>query len=192
MIVLFEELVATYQEYLIFLIVVFGILHPLTENPWSLFTLGIAIPVLGIPLAYAIILGSNLIGSIVLYGIIHTLHKKKDYVLQSKQYIGNALAWIAETPMYKHIIVIGLPTVPTYPIKVALPLSNMSFSRYLITIFGSYVFLITANSLIYFGIFGSVFNAIPTWVAAICLILFAIVLYFSTSIRKTLTKQIQS
>jgi uncharacterized membrane protein YdjX (TVP38/TMEM64 family) len=191
MIEFFEHITTTYQEYLILLIIVFGILHPLTENPWSLFTLGIAIPILGIPLAYLVILGSNLLGSILLYVIIHTMHKKKDYILQSKKYIGGALEWIATTPMYKHIIVIGLPTVPTYPIKVALPLSKLSFQRYLITIFGSYLFLILANSLLYFGVLGTIDNVIPTWVGAILLIVFAVMIYASGTIRNKI-KQIQT
>lgn len=190
MIALLEQIMTTYQDYLIVLIVLFGILHPLTENPWSLFTLGIAISVLGVPLAYLVVFGSNLIGSVLLYAIVHTIHKKTNYALQAKPYIGRALEWIAATPMYKHIIVIGLPSVPTYPIKVALPLSPMSFQRYLITISGSYLFLLIANSLLYFGVLGTVSNAIPSWLGVTLLILFAGIVYFSRTIRQKL-QQIQ-
>lgn len=192
MIEFFEHIITTYQDYLIILIIVFGILHPLTENPWSFFTLSIAIPVVGIPLAFIIILLSNLVGSILLYGIVRSLHKKKDYVLQSKKYIGGALNWIATTPMYKHIIVIGLPTVPTYPIKLALPLSSISFQRYIITIFGSYLFLMIANSLLYFGVFGTIYEQIPPWLGVTFLIVFVGLLYFSGTIKKKLAKQIQT
>ena len=179
-----EQLIAQYSDHVLLLIVLFGLLHPLTENPWSLFTLGLGITVLGAPVAYVVILTSNMLGVVMLYGIMHWLHRQSGYRLQHSPRIGKALAWLRKTPMYKHIIVIGLPSVPTYPIKIALPLTKMRFSRYFTTLLGSYVFLTIANSLIYYGIFGLVFGDIPEWLSILLLVLFAILVYAGKDLRK--------
>lgn len=183
-----NQLIEQYQNHIVLLIVVFGLLHPLTENPWSLFTLGLGITVLGAPLAYVVILSSNTLGVILLYGIMHWLHKRSNYRLQHSPHIGRALVWIAKTPMYKHIIVIGLPSVPTYPIKIAMPLTNMGFRRYLITLMGSYIFLTIANSLLYYGVFGLLFGDIPDWISVTLLVLFAILIYAGKDLRKLFSK----
>lgn len=179
-----EDWVLQYETYAIYVIFLFGILHPLTENPWSLFTLGIAITMLGIPLGYTVVVVSTAIGMVLLYGSIHWIHRKSDYRLQHTKHVKQALDWLEQTPSWKHMIVIGMPTVPTYPIKAALPLTNMSFGRYVYTLGGSYLFLLLANSLIFFGVLGLIGLWIPQWLSVLLLIVVAVLIYFGNDLKK--------
>lgn len=175
------ETVNQYQDYALWLILLFGILHPLTENPWSFLTLSLAITFLGIPLGYSVVLLGNIIGILLLYLIIHGLRRLSKDAYLDKKIPTAVLKWINETESWRHILVLGMPTVPTYPVKIALPLSDMRFMKYSITIFGSYLFLHIANSLLYFGVLGFITDGIPRALGIALLILFAILIYFGKS-----------
>lgn len=181
---LFEQLQDFFGPYGFWMILVFGILHPLTENPWSFFTLSLAIAVLGIPLGYSTLLLGNIIGILLLYLIARGINRWTKYYLLKKNISKKILNWIDTTDTWRHIIVIGVPSIPTYPIKVALPFSRMSFGKYFGTLLGAYLFLHVANSLLYFGLLGFVTDTIPDWVSVVLLALFALYIYFGKTIRQ--------
>lgn len=176
------EIVNQYDDYALWLILLFGIAHPLTENPWSFLTMSLALTFLGIPLGYGILLLGNVIGIVLLYVIIHGLRYLSQDALLDKKISLTVLTWINRTDTWRHIIVIGMPSVPTYPIKIALPLSNMTFYKYFTTLLGSYVFLYAANSVLYYGLLGSIIAVIPRYVGITLLIVFAILIYFGKSV----------
>ena len=185
---LFDELQQLLHPYGFWMVVLFAFLHPLTENPWSFFTLSLALTVLGAPLGYTAIALGLAIGIGCLYVIAHAINRWSKYRLLEKNISKRVLDWIVATDTWRHIVVIGLPAVPTYPIKLALPFSRMTFRRYALTLAGSYLFLYAANTALYYGIFGFVRDTIPNWVSVVLLMLFALYIYFGQTMRKKLRK----
>ncbi|MBN2605136.1 MAG: hypothetical protein JXR62_04845 [Bacilli bacterium] len=165
-------------KYGFLIVIVFGIMHPLFENPLSLFNLALAISLLGIPIGYLIVFLSNVIGIILLYWFAMKFNQKSNHILFQKEISQKLLTWIRETSTWKHIIVIGVPFIPTYPIKLAVPLSNIGFKKYCFTLIGAYLFLFFGNTLMYFGILGFVTDNIPNSVSFCLILLFVIYLYF--------------
>jgi uncharacterized membrane protein YdjX (TVP38/TMEM64 family) len=166
------------------LVIVFAIMHPLFENPLALFNLTLGIAILGIPLAYGLIFVSNVIGIMILWLLANKANKKTDYFLLKKQVSKKALDWIKETPLWKHIIVIGVPMIPTYPIKVAVPLSGVTFKEYMVTLVGAYVFLFLGNTLLYFGVFGVFLEGIHPIVSFVLLLTLVLYIYFGNKLFK--------
>lgn len=160
------------------IVIIFGIIHPLVEGPFALFNLSIAIALLGIPLGYAVVFVSNVIGILILYLIASKFNDKTDDYLFRKKVSKSTLDWVKNTPTWKHIVVIGVPAIPTYPVKIAVALSKLSFRRYMFTIVGSYIFLFFGNTLIYFGIAGLVTNIVPDYVSFILLLILVVYIYF--------------
>lgn len=164
------------------IVIVFGIAHPLIENPLSLFNLALAITLLGIGLGYIVVFVSNVIGIVILYYLVDRLKKKTNGAIFEKKVADKVLTWIRNTATWRHIIVIGVPMIPTYPIKIAVPLSGVGFKKYMITLIGAYLFLFFGNTLIYFGVLGIVTDNIPTYVSFILLSIFVIYIYFGQRI----------
>ncbi|MBU1020230.1 MAG: hypothetical protein KJ847_03375 [Firmicutes bacterium] len=182
--VIVDSLLLFLGKYGFLIVIVFGILHPLFENPLSLFNLALAISLLGIPLGYILVFSSNVVGILLLYYFATKFNQKSDDVLFRKKVSQKLLVWIKETSIWKHIIVIGVPLIPTYPIKLAVPLSNIGFKKYFITLIGAYIFLFFGNTLMYFGVLGFISNTIPNYISFILLSLFIVYLYFGNSLFK--------
>ena len=172
------------------IVIVFGIIHPILENPLALFNLTLAIALLGIPLGYLVVFLSNIIGILILYVLATKFNSKTNDFLFKKKVSNSALNWIKNTPLWKHIVVIGVPLIPTYPIKLAVPLSKIGFKQYLITLVGAYLFLFFGNTLIYFGVAGLVSNIIPNYVSFILLLILVIYIYFGKHLFKDKEEEI--
>lgn len=160
------------------IVIVFGIAHPILENPLSLFNLALAITLLGIGLGYIVVFLSNLIGIIILYFLVQKFKKRSNGVLFEKPVAEKVLTWIRNTATWRHIIVIGVPMIPTYPIKIAVPISGVGFKKYMITLVGAYLFLFFGNTLIYFGMLGIITENIPNYISFLLLFAFIIYIYF--------------
>lgn len=171
-----------FGNYGFIIVIVFGIIHPILENPLSLFNLALAISLLGIGLGYIVVFASNLIGILILYYIVYRIKKRSGEAIFEKKVAEKVLTWIRNTDTWRHIIVIGVPMIPTYPIKIAVPLSGMGFKKYMVTLVGAYLFLFFGNTLIYFGILGFITDNIPNYVSFILLSVFAIYIYFGHKI----------
>ena len=179
----FVENALTYlNDWGFIIVIVFGIVHPILENPLALFNLTLAIAILGIPLGYIVVFASNLIGILILYLLATKFNSKTNDYLFQKKVSKSALIWIKNTPLWKHIVVIGVPMIPTYPIKLAVPLSKVGFKKYMITLVGAYVFLYFGNTLIYFGIAGLISNIIPNYISFLLLVLLVVYIYFGKNI----------
>jgi chemotaxis methyl-accepting protein methylase len=62
----------------------------------------------------------------------------------------------------------------------------LSFKKYFTTVLGSYVFLYSIYSLVYFGALSFLTENIPNYVGVILLLLFAVLIYFSKVIKQKL------
>lgn len=173
-----DDIVLFLGSYGFIIVIVFGIVHPIIENPLSLLTLTIAISLLGIGLGYIVVFLSNLVGILILYYLVERLKKRTNSSIFDKKVADKVLTWIRDTDTWRHIIVIGVPMIPTYPIKIGVPLSGVGFKKYMVTLVGAYLFLFFGNTLIYFGVLGFITNNIPNYVSFILLSVFAIYIYF--------------
>ena len=173
-----DEAVLFLGNYGFIIVIVFGIVHPIIENPLSLFNLALAITLLGIGLGYIVVFVSNLIGIFILYYLVDRVKKRNNGGIFEKKTADKVLNWIKNTDTWRHIVVIGVPMIPTYPIKIAVPLSGVGLKKYLITLVGAYLFLFFGNTLIYFGVLGIVTDNIPAYVSFILLSIFVIYIYF--------------
>jgi len=179
-----EEMLFFLGNYGFIIVIVFGIMHPLFENPLSLLNLVIAFALLGIPLGFLVVFSSNLIGIVLLYYFALRFNEKSNNILFRKKISEKVLNWVKTTDTWRHILVIGVPMIPTYPVKIAVPLSKVGFKKYLITLIGAYVFLYFGNFLIYFGIVGLITDNIPNYISFILLLTFVIYVYFGKSMFK--------
>ncbi len=179
-----EELLFFLGNYGFIIVIIFGVMHPLFENPLSLLNMALAFSILGIPLGFLVVFSSNLIGIFLLYYFAIRFNEKSNNILFRKKVPEKILNWVKTTDTWRHILVIGVPMIPTYPVKIAVPLSKVGFKKYLITLVGAYVFLYFGNFLIYFGILGFISDGIPDYVSYILLIIFVIYVYFGKSVFK--------
>lgn len=181
---LLDDVLFFLGSYGFIIVIVFGILHPLTENPLSLFTLTLSITLLGLFYGYLLLFISNLIGIVLLYFLAEKINKSTNGFLYKRKTSIKVLNWIKTTKTWRHIIVIGVPFIPTYPIKLAVALSKVSFKKYMITIVGAYFFLFFGNSLLYFGVVGFITNNIPDYVSFTLLFGFVLFVYFGVDFFK--------
>ena len=182
---LVENLLLFLGNYGIIIIIIFGVMHPLFENPLSLLNMALAFSILGIPFGFLVVFSSNLVGIVVLYFLALKFNEKSNNILFRRNISEKILNWIKTTDTWRHILVIGVPMVPTYPIKIAVPLSKVGFKKYLITLVGAYFFLYFGNFLIYFGILGFITENIPNYISFILLSIFATYVYFGSSFFRT-------
>jgi len=173
-----DEAVLFLGNYGFLIVIIFGVAHPITENPLSLFNLALAISLLGIGLGYLVVFVSNLVGILILYYMVMRFKNSNKGALFEKKVADKVLTWVKDTATWRHIVVIGVPMIPTYPVKIAVPLSGVGFKKYLITIIGSYLFLFFGNTLIYFGVLGIITDNIPTYISFVLLSVFVLYIYF--------------
>lgn len=166
------------------IVIVFGIAHPIFENPLSLFTLTLSITLLGVGYGYLLLALSNLIGIIILFYLAEKFNKSTNGFLAKRKTSDKMLNWIKNAPTWRHVFVIGVPFIPTYPIKLAVPLSGVGFKKYMVTISGAYLFLFFGNSLIYFGVLGFISSVIPSYISISLLVIFVLFVYFGIDFFK--------
>jgi uncharacterized membrane protein YdjX (TVP38/TMEM64 family) len=177
-----DEVILFLGNYGFVIVILFGIAHPILENPLALFNLTLAIALLGTAVGYIVVFVSNLIGILILYYLVMKVKNHKNKIFLKKKVPNKILEWARTTETWKHIVVIGVPLIPTYPIKIAVPLSGVGFKKYMLTIVGAYIFLFFGNTLIYYGVLGIVTDNIPNYVSFLLLLLFVIYVYFGNRI----------
>jgi hypothetical protein len=181
-----ETLWLTFQEWVlnigfagILIIFILSILHPTLEGPAALLLLTIlTILVESIWLASAILLVGFSIGFSLFYVLVHFLHRRSQYAIERFTPTQKALAWVKNQPTWKHIIVIGMPLVFTYPLRIAFTIQHKRFLPFWWETFLQYLFLTVGNLLLYFGILQLVFLNLPIWIISIFLLLISISIYF--------------
>ena len=67
------------------IVIVFGVMHPLIENPLHLFNMSLAIAILGIPVGYMVVFLSNVVGILVLFYLTRMANEKSNNFLQRRK-----------------------------------------------------------------------------------------------------------
>lgn len=177
-----EQALDVLQNWGFIIVIVFAIVHPLLENPLHLFNYSLAIALMGVPIGLSVVFISNIIGILLLFYFTRMVNEKSNNFLKRKKVSAKILKWIEETPLWKHIFVIGVPMIPTYPVKLGVPLSGIPFKKYMITLVGAYLFLFLGNTLIYYGVLGFITDQIPTWLSFTLLLLLVLYIYFGKQV----------
>lgn len=172
-------------------ILILGIIHPIISQPMHTLSVTLTIyyfgPIQGIILLFM----ANLIGIILYYFIVNGLNNKIH--LENHPKLKPAFNWLTRTRGYKHSIAVGLPLVPTYFIKLALPISDKRFIDYFFIMTGSYIILFSFNISFYYGILVIFFTGELTIVTFIVFVVFIIFLYTINIVRsKWMQHQIKS
>lgn len=174
----FQEWILTLGFAGVLLIFVLSILHPTVEGPAALFLLTIlTILINSIWLASLILLVGFSIGFSLFYVLVHYLHQRNNSPLERFTPTKKAIQWVQQQPTWKHIIVIGMPLVYTYPLRIAFTIQHKRFVPFWKETFLQYSFLTIANLLLYFGVIEFIFWDIPLWGISLILILVSISIY---------------
>ena len=174
----FQEWVLTLGLLGVLLIFVLSILHPTVEGPAALLLLTIlTILIDSIWFASLILLVGFSIGFSLFYVLVHYLHQKNNSQLERFIPTKKAIEWVKQQPTWKHIIVIGMPLVYTYPLRIAFTIQHKRFLPFWWETFLQYAFLTIGNLLLYFGVIEFLFWDIPIWGISLILILLSISIY---------------
>ena len=174
----FQEWILTLGLLGVLLIFVLSILHPTVEGPPALLLLTIlTILIDSIWLASLILLVGFSIGFSLFYVLVHYLHQKNNSQLERFIPTKKAIEWVKQQPTWKHIIVIGMPLVYTYPLRIAFTIQHKRFLPFWWETFLQYAFLTIGNLLLYFGVIEFIFWDIPLWGISLILILLSISIY---------------
>jgi hypothetical protein len=162
------------------IVVVFllAVLHPTVEGPAALFLLTVlTILVESVWFASLILLIGFSIGFSFFYYLVHYLHLKNNAQLERFTPTKKALAWVKQQPTWKHILVIGMPLVYTYPLRIAFTIQHKTFLHFWKETLLQYSFLTIANLFLYFGIIEFIFLDLPLEIISILLFMIAIGIY---------------
>ena len=162
----------------IIIIFLIAVLHPTIEGPAALLLLTIlTILVESVWLASLILLIGFAIGFSFFYYLVHFLYDKYGQTLNRFSPTQKALQWVKNQPTWKHILVIGMPLVYTYPLRIAFTIQHKKFFPFWIETLMQYSFLTLANLLLYFGIIELIFWNLPIELISILLFFLAIGIY---------------
>ena len=162
----------------IIIIFLIAILHPTIEGPAALLLLTIlTILVDSVWLASLILLIGFAIGFSLFYYLVHFLYDKYGERLERFSPTQKALQWVKDQPTWKHILVIGMPLVYTYPLRIAFTIQHKKFFPFWIETLMQYSFLTLANLLLYFGIIELIFWNLPIELISLLLFILAIGIY---------------
>jgi hypothetical protein len=174
----FQEWILTLGFVGVLLIFMLAILHPTVEGPAALLLLTVlTILIDSIWLASLILLIGFSIGFSLFYGLVHYLHQKNNSPLERFTPTKKAIQWVKQQPTWKHIIVIGMPLVYTYPLRIAFTIQHKRFLPFWWETFLQYAFLTIGNLLLYFGVIEFIFWDIPLWGISLILIILSISIY---------------
>lgn len=163
----------------VFIILLFAVFHVTFEGPLALFLMTtLAILFDSVPLAVATLLIVHIIGLPIFYYLVHSINRWSRHAVDKAKLTKSLLDWVEHQPDWKHMIVVGLPFVYTYPIKVAFTLRAKSFWQYIKVLVGSYFFLYVGNLLIYYGILSFFNDQISPIISFALMTGVALVIYF--------------
>lgn len=170
------------EQYGFILVLIFAFIHPIIEGPLALFTLTLGIALMGAVPAYISIFICNILGFILLYYMVQKGDKFSNYYLHRKKVSSDILTWLKETKKWKHIFVLGVPIIPTYPVKIGYLLSEPRFKDAIKTMVGSYLFLFFGNTLIYYGFLNIFESGASRIISVILLVLLVVYVYFGNDV----------
>ena len=163
----------------LFVILIFAFFHCTFEGPFSLFLMVTAGLILdSFILGALIVLFVHFLGLPFFYWLVHFLDQKSNYWLKQQKLSNQILLWVESQPAWKHVIVIGLPSINTYLLKVAFTLNLKDLKHYMLYLMGSYSVLFIGNLLLYYGILGIFTSQIPAFVSVLLLLILIMFIYF--------------
>ena len=177
-----ESALLVLNQYGFIIVILFAFIHPIIEGPLSLFTLSLGIALMGVVTSYIVIFSFNMIGCLVLFILVKKVDRFSNYYLHNKKVSGNVLIWLKNTKKWKHIFVLGVPVIPTYPVKIGYLLSEPDSKDAMKTLIGAYIFLFLGNTLIYFGILNFLESGISRIISVFMLLVLVVFVYFGKSI----------
>lgn len=162
----------------ILIILIIAMLHPTFEAPAALLLLTLlSLLVNSVWLASGLLLIAYSIGWTGFYYLVHDLHRRSGEVLFRFRPSKKAFDWIKAQPKWKHILIIGMPLVYTYPLRVAFTLQHKHFISYWIDTLLQYTVLTVGNLLLYFGIVQILLFDLPLWSVTLILVALSVTIY---------------
>jgi hypothetical protein len=162
----------------IFIILGLAFFHPTLEAPAAILLLtSLTILMDSVWVASFLLLIAFTLGFSVFYWLVHILDRRSQYWLHKVPLTKKALLWLDAQPVWKHVVIIGMPLVYTYPLRVAFTLNHKNFWRYFFLTLGQYLVLTLGNLLIYFGMMQLIFFQAPWWVITLILFVIALLIY---------------
>jgi len=183
--VMLESFWSSFQDWIltlgfagVLLIFLLAVLHPTVEGPAALLLLTVlTILIDSIWLASLILLIGFSIGFSLFYVLVHYLHQKNNSPLERFTPTKKAIEWVKQQPTWKHIIVIGMPLVYTYPLRIAFTIQHKKFIPFWKETFLQYSFLTIANLFLYYGVIQFIFWDLPIEIISVALLMIAIGIY---------------
>jgi hypothetical protein len=167
-----------HQFYFVIVILFLSIIHPIIEAPTSIILVTFLALIVGSPFtAILLLLPFNVIGFYLFYLWIHDAKKRYFYLLPKQAIIDKALLWIERQPQWKHIIVIGLPLLYTYPLRIGWTLKQRKIIPYLGRMMLIYGVMYLGNIALYYGGFLASNSLFTSVLFGLMLIVFAIFIY---------------
>lgn len=187
-----ESMIIILDQYAFILVILFAFIHPLFEGPLALFTLSLGIILLGPVIAFPLIFAFNILGSMLLFYLLKKVDKFSNYYLHRKKVSNDVLDWLQRTKKWKHVFVLGVPIIPTYPVKIGYLLSEPKFKEGMITMIFAYLFLFFGNTLIYYGVLTFLESGTSRVISIIILLVLVLFVYFGNDIFKKIgnTKEV--
>lgn len=176
----FTDWVATIPWiWVVMVVAVLSVLHPIIENPAGILMLTFLATYWHSPYLAALYLwGWNLVGLQLMYDLLHRVQPWgskwiKKHVPQAPRFF----YWLKNQPEWKHILVIALPLVYTYPLRIAWTVWQPSRVRYSLQSSFLYALFHLANIGLFLGLREVLENRLPLWVFAGILTLLAVLMY---------------
>jgi hypothetical protein len=166
------------------LVLCIAFFHPTFEAPAALFLLTLLTMLIdSVWFASFLLLMTYAAGFSFFYWLAHRLHRQSGFWLLRFKPTKEAMVWLDAQPTWKHILIIGMPLIYTYPLRVAFTLNHKSWWPYFMKTLGQYLVLTIGNLLLYFGLIEFIFLSAPWWVITIILLILAIAIYAIRSKR---------
>ena len=161
------------------LLALFAILHPLIENPAGILMFTFLTTYWQSPgTAFLYLYSFHLLGLALFYRLIHhTFLPFSRWLITRYPLTQSVLDWIKNQPAWKHILVISMPLVYTYPLRIGWTKNHRSFTRYMVQAAVIYGLFYVGNVLLYIGFLNVLEGIIPVWMFVIILTVTAILIY---------------
>ena len=165
--------------WIVLVFAVLAMLHPIIENPAGILMLTFLATAWESPFLAALYLwGWNVVGLQLMYEILHHLHPiGQSWIHKHLPSTERFFLWLKQQPSWKHVLVIALPLVYTYPLRIAWTLWHPRRWQYTVQSSIIYALFHLANIALYVGFLEVIENRLPLWAFALILTVIAVLIY---------------
>lgn len=173
-----EAVILSFGIWGIIFLIGLTLLHPIVEFPAALLIMTLLAVLLGSPwLAVLVMVPVHTLGMIIYYYLVRWLSTKTSNIAFRFKPTAIALAWIEKQPRWKHILVMGLPLVYTYPLRLGYTILETKIARYMLAVIGMELVLFIGNIILYYSLLTVFIYPNQTWFVSLVLIGLIIWLY---------------